>query len=73
MPKHESYILRIWQSRTLGGWQWSARVEDLADGSRERFADRNALLTYLEAIVMRRAAAEFDRGGNHDHAPPDPR
>ena len=24
MPQHERYLLQIWQSRALAGWQWAA-------------------------------------------------
>jgi hypothetical protein len=51
MPQHERYLLQIWRSRALAGWQWSARLDRLSDGERLRFTDPEALLQHVRALV----------------------
>ena len=51
MPARDTYLLRIYRSRTVGGWQWRARLEHLTGGEHARFADPEALLAYLGTIV----------------------
>jgi hypothetical protein len=52
---HDTYILHIWRSRALAGWQWVARVEHLSDGQRHRFADPEALLVHLRVLAFSEA------------------
>lgn len=52
MPQHETYVMQIWRSRSLAGWQWVARVERLSDGQRLRFTDPEALLAYVQGLVL---------------------
>lgn len=51
MPARDTYLLHIYRSRTVGGWQWCARLEHLMGGEHARFADPEALLAYLGTIV----------------------
>jgi len=51
MPACDTYLLRIYRSRTVGGWQWRARLEHLTGGEHARFADPEALLAYLGTIA----------------------
>ncbi len=44
-------MLRVWRSSQPNGWQWSARLEGLQDGQHRRFADLDALLTHLRALL----------------------
>jgi hypothetical protein len=50
--RHDTYILQIWRSRALAGWQWVARVEHLSDGQRHRFGDPEALLAHLRGVAL---------------------
>jgi hypothetical protein len=49
---HDTYILHIWRSRALAGWQWVARVEHLSDGQRHRFADPEELIAHLRGVAL---------------------
>jgi hypothetical protein len=49
--QHDAYILRIWRSRAVSGWQWAARLQHLPDGQSVRFSDPAALLAHLQALV----------------------
>jgi hypothetical protein len=51
MPQHDTYVLHIWRSRTLRGWQWVARLESASDGRAVRFSDPAALLDHLHGVV----------------------
>lgn len=51
MLRHETYLLRIWRSRAVSGWQWAARLQHLPDGQSRRFSDPEALLAHLQAVV----------------------
>ena len=62
MPQHDAYLLHIYRSRTVSGWQWAARLEQLPGGTSRRFTDPEALLAYLQNVV---------RGGVHGDAPAD--
>ena len=53
MPKRETYLLHIYRSRSVSGWQWAARLDHLADGEIRRFADPELLLAHLQALVQR--------------------
>lgn len=52
MPAHDTFLLYIYRSRTLSGWQWRARLEHLAGGAPMRFDDPEALLAYLRTIAV---------------------
>ena len=62
MPKRQTYMLHIWQSRGLAGEQWVARLECLADGRQQRFADPHTLLEYLQSAVYSPAPEEQTLG-----------
>jgi hypothetical protein len=51
MLRHESYLLRIWRSRAVSGWQWAARLQHLPGGQSQRFSDPEALLSHLQTLV----------------------
>jgi hypothetical protein len=51
MPMHDTYMLHLYRSRAVGGWQWSARVDHLVGGETRRFTDPEALLAYLRTLV----------------------
>lgn len=51
MPAHDAYMLHVYRSRAVNGWQWSARVDDLRGRESTRFADPEALLAYLGTVV----------------------
>jgi hypothetical protein len=52
MLRHEAYVLHIWRSRAVSGWQWAARLEHLPDGEQVRFTAPEALLAHLQALVQ---------------------
>ncbi len=45
--QHDTYILHIWRSRTIQGWQWVARLVNSEDGQRLRFSNPETLLSHL--------------------------
>jgi hypothetical protein len=53
MPQHDAYVLHIWRSRAVSGWQWAARLEHLPGGESVRFTAPEALLAHLQALVQR--------------------
>lgn len=66
MPQQERYLLQIWRSRALSGWQWRARLDRLSDGERLRFTDPEALLQHVRALLEAEAP---DHGGDQKGAP----
>ena len=44
MPTRETYLLHLYRSRSVGGWQWAARLDRLVDGESHRFSDPEVLL-----------------------------
>ena len=58
MPQHERYLLQLWRSRAVSGWQWAARLDRLSDGERHRFTDPEALLQHLRALVDSESLAQ---------------
>jgi hypothetical protein len=52
MPQQERYLLQIWRSRALAGWQWRARLDRLSDGEQHRFTDPEALLQHVRAVMQ---------------------
>lgn len=48
---YQSFLLRVWRSSRPNGRQWSARLEGLQGGDRWQFADVDALLSYLRALL----------------------
>ena len=63
MPAHDTYMLHVYRSRAVNGWQWVARVDDLRGRESRRFTDPEALLAYLRIVV---------RAGESSVAPPHP-
>jgi hypothetical protein len=53
MLRHEAYVLHIWRSRAVSGWQWAARLEHLPGGEQVRFTTPEALLAHLQVLVRR--------------------
>ena len=51
MATQETYLLHLYRSRAVRGWQWAARLEHLGGESR-RFSDPEALLAHLRAILL---------------------
>jgi hypothetical protein len=51
MPACETYLLHLYRSRAVSGWQWAARLQQLPAGESARFRDPEALLAYLRAVV----------------------
>ena len=51
MADYCSFLLRVWHSSRANGRQWSARLEGLQDGQHLRFADLDALLAHLRALL----------------------
>jgi len=48
---YQSFLLRVWRSNRTNGRQWSARLEGLQDGERLQFANLDALLAHLHALL----------------------
>jgi hypothetical protein len=46
-PHYQAYLLRLWQVRTAGRWNWRASLEDAQTGSRLGFDNVDALCGYL--------------------------
>ena len=66
MPAHDTYLLHIYRSRAVSGWQWAARLESLPGGESWRFNDPEALLAHLRSI-----AGPGDPAGTPTEIPPD--
>ena len=47
-PHYYAYLLRLWQVRTAGIWNWRASLEDAQTGSRLGFDSVDALCRYLQ-------------------------
>jgi len=60
MADYRSFMLRVWRSSRPNGRQWSARLEGLQDGQRLRFADLDALLAHLRALLDPEASSGPD-------------
>jgi hypothetical protein len=58
MPAHDTYILHIYRSRAISGWQWAARLEKLSDRASRRFTDPEALLAHLRTVLQAGAPSE---------------
>jgi hypothetical protein len=54
MLRHDTYLLHLYRSRAVSGWQWAARLEYLPCGESLRFNDSEALLAHLRALVLAR-------------------
>ncbi len=65
MAHYQSFLLRVWRSSRTNGRQWSARLEGLQDGELLRFADLDALLAHLRALLD----ADTPSGGSGPAAP----
>ncbi len=48
MPMHDTYLLHIYRSRAVSGWQWAARVDHPRGGENLRFTHLEALVAYLQ-------------------------
>ena len=59
MPTHETYVLHLYRSRSVSGWQWAARLDHLTDGESHRFNDPEVLLAHLQAMVRRPGRPEM--------------
>lgn len=57
----QTYVLHIYRSRAVRGWQWGARLEQLPGGESRRFTDPEALLAHLRTLI---------RAGDPAEAPP---
>jgi hypothetical protein len=64
MPAHETYLLHVYRSRAVSGWQWAARLEHLPSGESWRFTDPAALLAHLRIVLAAGAAGPGDRAGS---------
>ncbi len=51
MPRHDSYMLHIYRSRTVSGWQWAARLEQVPGRASRRFTDPETLLAHLRTVL----------------------
>ena len=51
MPAHDTYLLHVYRSRAVGGWQWAARLERLPGGESQSFNDPEALLAHLRTLL----------------------
>jgi hypothetical protein len=58
MPAHDTYILHIYRSRAISGWQWAARLEKLPDRASRRFTNPEALLAHLRTVLQAGAPSE---------------
>ena len=63
MPQHYTYMLHIYRSRTVSGWQWAARLEQLPGRTSRRFTDQEALLAHLRTVVHEGDQADLSSGG----------
>ncbi len=70
MPAHDTYMLHVYRSRAVNGWQWSARVDDLRGRESARFADPEALLAYLGTVVRAGGPGAPPTGAPPTGAPP---
>lgn len=51
MPQHDAYMLHIYRSRTVSGWQWAARLEHVPGRTSQRFTDSETLLARLRTVI----------------------
>lgn len=58
MPTRDTYLLHLYRSRAVGGWQWAARLEHLPGGESVRFSDPEALLIHLRTMLWAGDPAE---------------
>jgi hypothetical protein len=68
----ETYVLHIYRSRALRGWQWAARLDHLPDQGSLRFTDPEALLAHLASVVQAgdQPTAPLDAPPGADVPPP---
>ncbi len=52
-PRYLSYLIRMWQVRTVTGWQWRASLESPGSGERRAFPSLDHLIAYLRAQTDR--------------------
>jgi hypothetical protein len=52
MATQDTYLLHIYRSRAVSGWQWAARLEPVGGGASRHFTDRELLLAHLRQIVQ---------------------
>ncbi len=50
MPVRETYLLHLYRSRTVSGWQWTAQLAHLPGGETLRFGDPEDLLAHLRTV-----------------------
>jgi hypothetical protein len=46
--EYQAYLVRLWQVRSGGTWEWRAALESPHTGERQVFADLSELFAYLE-------------------------
>jgi hypothetical protein len=68
MAARETYVLHLYRSRAVRGWQWAARLEHVQSGESLRFTDPEALLAHLRTVLR---AGEPDEPGHLGESPED--
>ena len=46
--RYRSYLLRLWQTQSMGEWIWRVSIESVYTGERRGFASLKLLFQFLE-------------------------
>lgn len=50
-PRHQSYVLRLWEVRTGGERSWRASLQSPGSSERHAFADPQSLFRFLQQAM----------------------
>jgi hypothetical protein len=48
-PRYLSFLIRLWQVKMRGGWQWRASLESPGSGKKQSFPSLEHLIAFLRA------------------------
>ncbi len=63
--RYLAYLLRLWQVSDAGKITWRASLEDPHSGNRQGFVSFEALIDYLQELVL---GSQNEEGGEQDRA-----
>jgi hypothetical protein len=67
-PRHQSYVLRLWEVRTGGERSWRASLQSPGSSERHAFADPQSLFRFLQQ-AMEPPMEAYPSGGLSDGHP----
>ena len=53
--RYKSYLVRLWQTESMGEWAWRASIENAHTGERKGFARLEQLFLFLEEETRKTA------------------